>query len=45
MVKIKPETDSNGKIMFKYTLIDHISYVSVKGINKRTGEEVYYRPI
>jgi hypothetical protein len=38
MKKIKPETDSNGKIMFKYTLMDHISYVGVKGINSKTGE-------
>jgi hypothetical protein len=25
--------------------MDHISYVGVKGINAKTGEEIYYRPI
>lgn len=43
--KIKANPDSNGKISFQYTLMDHISYVGLKGINSKTGEEIYYRPI
>ena len=45
MTKIKANPDSNGKITFQYTLMDHISYVGVKGINSKTGEEIYYRPV
>ena len=43
--KIKPNVDSNGRVTFQYVLLGHISYVGVKAINSRTGEEVYYRPI
>lgn len=35
--KIKADPDTKGKITFQYTLMDHISYVGVKGINSKTG--------
>jgi hypothetical protein len=35
--KIQAKADKNGKIIFKYTLMDHISYVGVKAINKKTS--------
>jgi hypothetical protein len=38
MTKIKANPDSNGKVTFQYTLMDHISYVGVKGINAKTGD-------
>lgn len=45
LIKINAKPDSNGKVIFKYILLDHISYVGVKGINKKNGDEVYYRPV
>jgi hypothetical protein len=38
LTKIKETADSNGKIVFKYSLMDHISYVGIKGISKKSGE-------
>ena len=42
--KITSKPDSENKISFTYQMLDHISYISVKGVYSN-GEEIYYRPI